>query len=487
MNRILLAGLLLPVFAVAQDGIPDLSFGTDGYFPFTVGNYDDVQQECVVQPDDKILIAAKNSMAHVIRLMPDGGKDTTFGIGGQADINFCWTSDWITDMELLPDGKILCAGFESYGTQVPYPNVVTFRLSAEGEIDTTYGDSAFMTYHHLGVESQYPEIAVAADGSIIGIARTHDGISAGNYLFKLESDGSIDTTFGGGTGYILFSAAANFGGADIHVQPDGKFVIAGGNSTSAFGAARYLPDGTPDATFGVNGKVLLTIPGTAAGVREMILHTDGRITLCGSTTTHVTLAQLLPDGSLNSSFGTGGIAQFSYTYSLAGRDFIELSDGRLVVCNGEGEYGVTCLTPTGQILNSFGTAGSASNWAAGNDAVRHLALQSNDRIIAIGYADHQVWWHTGWDTGVGRYLTSPFVTGVEAVSQVPAQAWYADGWVMLVDPSGDHVLDLFSAQGQHLSVRSSGSEQTRAWVGELAPGVYALSIDGRQGVKLVVL
>jgi uncharacterized delta-60 repeat protein len=92
-------------------------------------------------------------------------------------------------------------------------------------------------------------------------------VSSSEYDFavaRYNSDGSPDTTFNG-TGTVLTSFGPSSYVAAVMPQGDGKVVAAGvASSTSAevFALARYNANGTPDTTFGTNGKMTTTITRT---------------------------------------------------------------------------------------------------------------------------------------------------------------------------------------------------------------------------------
>ena len=130
------------------------------------------------------------------------------------------------------------------------------------------------------------------------------------------ADGDLDSTFGVG-GKVLTDFGNTFDIAeDVVVQPDGKFVVAGVHFPSAgadFALARYNADGTLDTTFGTGGRVTTDFNGGADWARAMALQPDGKIVLAGDSTTPISptqqdfaVARYNSDGTLDTTFGTGG-------------------------------------------------------------------------------------------------------------------------------------------------------------------------------------
>jgi len=133
----------------------------------------------------------------------------------------------------------------------------------------------------------------------------------------------------------------------VAVQPDGKIVAAGciwsygdGGPKTEFLLARFAADGTLDTTFGTGGIVSTEI-GHAAEARTVLLQPDGKILVVGSTggeecylqqngTPEFALARYNPDGSLDPTFGSAGIA----TTSVGGFDYAKAAvlqpDGKVV-------------------------------------------------------------------------------------------------------------------------------------------------------------
>src|SRR5262249_20460037 len=100
------------------------------------------------------------------------------------------------------------------------------------------------------------------------------------------------------------------------LQPDGKIVAAGstGVSNTDFALVRYNPNGSLDNSFGSAGKVTTEIsPGQPDDAYAVAVQPDGRIvaagtTFAGPTSDDFAVVRYETDGSLDGSFGFGGIA-----------------------------------------------------------------------------------------------------------------------------------------------------------------------------------
>jgi uncharacterized delta-60 repeat protein len=149
--------------------------------------------------------------------------------------------------------------------------------------------------------------------------------------------------------------------AAVAVQSDDRIVVAGCNSVGPpIGLARFNPDGTPDATFGSGGFVEAT-HGNTEFVRSLTLQPDGKIVVVGSTdnlsqpdgSVHFMVVRFnAADGSLDTSFGTGGFAVSTGLNIAAneGEDVALEPDGRIVVA------GTNATGPNGTGHQKFGVA-----------------------------------------------------------------------------------------------------------------------------------
>ncbi len=192
--------------------------------------------------------------------------------------------------------------------------------------------------------------------------------------------GDLDTTFGTGG-----KVTTDFGGFDYGystiVQSDGKILIAGGNGN--FSVARYNNDGSLDTSFGTSGKITTDFGGNDFG-RSVILQADGRIIVAGIGNGDFSVARYNSDGSLDTSFGTGGkvttdFGGFDNGYSIALQ-----ADGRIVVAGGNGDFLVARYNSDGSLDTSFGGTGKVITDFGGSDSGYSVVLQADGKIIVAG-------------------------------------------------------------------------------------------------------
>jgi uncharacterized delta-60 repeat protein len=209
--------------------------------------------------------------------------------------------------------------------------------------------------------------------------------------------------------------------------PDGRIVAVSQSTSIPFhlpvkfepGVVRLRADGTPDKTFGDNGRIALrrwfvqagilaTPSSVRAGVNAVAVQADGRIVLAGhattATATGMLVARLMPDGAPDTTFGGGdGIAIVPFdlggpTTSTANAVVVQ-PDGRIVIAGGaspdggDSDIAVARLDADGDIDTTFSGDGrmtvafdlGGAN-ATDDDVALALALQADGKIIAAGKA-----------------------------------------------------------------------------------------------------
>jgi uncharacterized delta-60 repeat protein len=212
--------------------------------------------------------------------------------------------------------------------------------------------------------------------------------------------GDLDSSFG--TGGIV-SLGSNIGG--IAVQPDGRIVVAGGGLL-----ARYLPNGSPDPSFGGRGSVATEVERSPFSAQlGVALQSDGKIVVAGSGPVQgdernfsaFTLARYNPNGSLDTSFGTDGITKtvipetgpFLPGTEAGARSLVILPDGEILAGgaatwdNGAGlaaNFVLAGYTPNGSLDPTFGEGGIVQTSFYGDDWLDEIVVQPDGKVVATG-------------------------------------------------------------------------------------------------------
>lgn len=228
------------------------------------------------------------------------------------------------------DGKILvCIALSDWGPLLPLPqDMLISRFNNDGSLDSSFGVDGEVAVDFGGRHDGCRDMVQQEDGKIV-VAGTSYSSSTPYGLFaiaRLRTDGTLDPTFGGGDGKVLLAVGADDDASEaerLQLQPDGKIIIAGDVTKPSyykdFAIIRLLPDGRLDSTFGSNGTAtvafILAFEGSAsmraAYLYALSLDSDGRILLGGlafGDTPVTAMARLTPDGQLDSTFATNGRA-----------------------------------------------------------------------------------------------------------------------------------------------------------------------------------
>jgi uncharacterized delta-60 repeat protein len=268
-------------------------------------------------------------------------------------------------MAVQPDGKILAAGYIDGAAD----GLAVARYLPNGDLDTTFGSAGIASLEPgLGQASTTTRaVAVQPDGRILLTGDDYGYIAVG----RLEQDGTPDQSFGS-DGLVQTPIEPRFDPAGLLVEPDGKIVVDGRGSLSgdrytAATLARYVPDGTLDPTFGSGGIVQIRRPSLsmgrmAPGPEGTILAavTEGYSRGPGHPASTLGVARFTSTGVFDRSFGQGGVALGAFDRNTAGSAIALQSDGRIVVA---GTYVTVCCVQRQRFavarFNADGTADSS--------------------------------------------------------------------------------------------------------------------------------
>jgi uncharacterized delta-60 repeat protein len=390
------AGALLavpPAWAATAPGSLDTSFGQGGSATVALGS-NTAAVAVAVQPDGKIVTAGASTISGrnvivAVRMLPSGALDPSFGVNGitTVSINGGAFDDSGAALALEPDGKIVIAGG---GRTAPLGPIgfAAVRLLPDGTPDPNFGQGGSATVA-IGTTAIAQAVVVQPDGKIVlgGVADVGEREFA---AARLNANGTVDTSFGNAGITTIDSAGAAWG---MVIQPDGRLILAGQASSTdvlaptaqQFMAARLNTDGTLDGSFGQGGIVKLPVGQTVLGY-GVALQPDGKVLLTGPgfTTTGVAITvRLNPNGSLDPSFGTDGISTFPDWYGVNG--IVLDPQGRIVLPTVGA--GAIRLSPDGSADTTFGTAGnSIVKLGTSGGGANGAAIEPDGKILLAGAA-----------------------------------------------------------------------------------------------------
>jgi uncharacterized delta-60 repeat protein len=345
---IVIAGCVDDTFAVARylpGGTLDPDFGVDGLVTTPIGVPDDAANAVSLLPDGRIVVAGTDDGERfaVLRYLADGTLDPSFGGHGIVRTPRAAHFRGGEDLAIQPNGTIVVVG--TAGESRVKTAFAVARFRPNGTEDRSFGgDGRVVTPFASG---QARAVALQPDGRIVVAGYNSFGLALARYL----PNGALDRTFGGDgkVGHWAPSSppSAMYALA-VAIQPDGRILAAGGYDFFLMGIARFLPHGRLDPSFGGDGVVRTDVKGAEQALNALALQPDGRILAAGSSWPHESITEGVPrfvvirylrDGSLDPSWGGDGkVVTFFPGRAYAAGAALQ-PDGKLVVVGEIGLYG----------------------------------------------------------------------------------------------------------------------------------------------------
>jgi uncharacterized delta-60 repeat protein len=241
------------------DGNPDASFGSGGTVISDFGG-NESSTIAAIQLDGKIIIGGSNrdnngSDFLIARYNSDGSVDGSFGNGGFVKMDF-ENEDGVQALAFTPDGKIIFAG-----TSTSFPpdfsfihfDIMVGRLNSDGSLDMTFGNNGRVIIDRSDFDYM-GGLQIQKDQKItLTYFASSDGSLQHAFIERLNKDGGLDNSFGQ-SGTVVSE------GVSMLLQNDQKILIAGNKINDRnnidFTLSRFNTDGTPDVSFGTNGKTI---------------------------------------------------------------------------------------------------------------------------------------------------------------------------------------------------------------------------------------
>jgi uncharacterized delta-60 repeat protein len=295
----------------------------------------------------------------------DGNVDLTFG-NGLAGVGGVFLTNTVNSMVLQPDGKIVIVGTFTLVNGVAQNNVA--RLNTDGTLDTTFGSGLTLTGPTFIINVS--SVALQTDGKVLiggDFLSVNGSLRSG--IARLNADGSLDSTFNPASTSFLVPNVTS-----IAVQTDGKILVGSNPNIVRVALQRLNANGTIDTAFMPN----------VSSVNVVALQTDGKIIIGGGfgTVNSITrngIARVNSDGTLDTTFGNGqtGINNAVLAVALQ-TDGKVIAVGLFQTVNGVARGGVARLNADGTLDTTFG------NGLTGTTATVYSVRVQTDGKIVIG-------------------------------------------------------------------------------------------------------
>jgi uncharacterized delta-60 repeat protein len=322
-----------------------------------------------------------------------GDLDGGFGTAGLVTTDFGGVIDQVNGLAVRDDGKIVAVG--TGGSSNRFAVAV---YDADGTPDPVFDGDGRMVIDQTGGGGD----VVWTTGGKILVGVDWLGGTFGFMVARLNGDGSLDASFGSG-GERTISVGSQPYVEAIKVQSDGKIVLAGYsyfNGNWSWAMARFTAAGAVDSSFDADGIVTTDFSPTGSGYDMLydiaIQPADGKIVAGGISQDSggfdlITLARYNTNGSLDSSFGSGGkVVIPSGQISTRGGiyDVEALPDGKILACGyAGGDSIIIRFNTNGALDTTFGTNGyRIVCMGTSNDSFDSMAVDPDGRIVVAGCA-----------------------------------------------------------------------------------------------------
>ncbi len=356
--------------------------------------------DIVIQSDDNIVVSGitRPSFSYLgnqllMRYLPNGSLDTSFGIGGIVTTALSSEYDIAYAVMLQPNNKIVTVGHSS---QQGWLTVARYNI--DGSLDNLFGSGSIagVVTTTIGSQAWANDVVLQPSGEIVAVGASTTASNTSITLVRYMEDGTLDNNFGNqGVVTTTLDPQSNRSIAyNVALQSDGKIILVGYDDRDNDRAilARYNSNGTLDSTFGTMGIITETF-GTAARYWSLVIQPDGKILAAGQSIDNgMLIARYNPDGTLDTHFANNGVFTMG-EYGYPGQTISDIAlfeDGKIAAAGVNGEPGafaqqiVLVLEPDGSFSNRYGGQGWIILSFSSYDTVSAVSTLDYGKVITVG-------------------------------------------------------------------------------------------------------
>jgi uncharacterized delta-60 repeat protein len=387
---------------------------TQVYF---AGSTCSIANSVAIDAQDRVLVAAKvgTRSGHcfgIARLLADGSADLSFGNNGSVIGQFVRGYEAMAgNIQVLADGNILVAGLHYEDANRTLPALALF--DERGRPVTGFGDNGHCVIRLPGnlsqglrdpsVPSGVPgaevcRVQVQADGAILLLANHYFELADHvGLLIRLTPEGELDKTFNGRGFVMVRHLLMNSWLSSLMLQADGRIMVGGSISFPEQALlARYLPDGSLDERFAVDGLMTFGVHGQSAHVSQIVQLGNGDLQCLGSSRDpkHCLALKVHSNGRPDIHCNDGLPHLLHIGRSASQWTAAQLQpDGRGLAVGGtlggvEADFLLARYLPCGQPDPGFaeGTCWVRTRFGSSLDMATSVAVQTDGGIVVGGYS-----------------------------------------------------------------------------------------------------
>lgn len=329
-----------------------------------------------------------------------GTFDTSFSQDGY-HVEAINNMDGLQDIFIQDDQKIIGVGM-SWDSQF-IARAYAMRFLPNGDFDPDFGTDGIFIFE-LNFEAIIYKCLVDSEGRIVLAGATTDYNGYRLLLLRLNSDGTLDDSFGdGGVVEQQVSTAQQFSedfAYGLNIDANDNILISGTSDDENYikrpVVVRFTSAGALDTNFGVNGVATIPVGEGSSSFNDIEIQDDGKIIAGGNFGNTIFWGVLLltrfnEDGSIDATFGDEGIVKYSYTDVTDKIENIVLRpDGKIITVGFAGSVNYNYNTLLGQfnadgsLDASFGEAGFVSEDVDNFDVADEVKLLADGSIIISG-------------------------------------------------------------------------------------------------------
>jgi len=323
-----------------------------------------------------------------------GSLDPSWGGAGYVTTGFGGDFSGALGIAVQPDGKVIAVGGVGTGLNESF---ALARYNADGTLDQSFGIGGRVVTDFDGLNSQ--AIAVALEGNrivVAGYAAVDPDFSINDFaLARYENDGTLDTSFGLG-GKVVTDFAGGEDDVDAVAVKGNRIVVVGasqGAGGADFALARYNQDGSLDTSFGSGGLVTTDFHGTFDAANDAAFQGNDIVVAgysgYGTANADFALAAYRADGTLDSSFGAGGKAETDFGHGSDYGHSIDVAGNRILVVgsasNGiNDDFAAAVYDRHGTLDPRFNGTGTSTMDMGGDDESFSSAFDTTHGVVAVG-------------------------------------------------------------------------------------------------------